>query len=91
MVSTPVDPGDWRLDALLRRVVDAEGAAVLVTAATPPADRPADATPGETPGGMAGGMAGGVAYGTLRLADRLGGCPCSVPRPTRSTCWWRRG
>ncbi|GAB2942500.1 PucR family transcriptional regulator [Nonomuraea fastidiosa] len=32
MVTGPVEAGDWRLDALLRRVVDAGGAAVLLAA-----------------------------------------------------------
>ncbi|NJP88657.1 PucR family transcriptional regulator [Nonomuraea sp. FMUSA5-5] len=70
IVTAPPQPADWRLDALLRRAVDAGGAGVLVPCATRPATaRTAGA--GSSAGGRVSEPAE-VSRATLLLAERLG-------------------
>ncbi|MEV0611926.1 helix-turn-helix domain-containing protein [Nonomuraea sp. NPDC050404] len=82
IVTRPPEPADWRVDALLRRVVDAGGAGVLVPSGAP--DRSASpASPGVpgrsgslassgVPGRSGSAASPGVSRATLLLADRLG-------------------
>ncbi|MGW3349097.1 helix-turn-helix domain-containing protein [Nonomuraea rubra] len=70
IVTIPPQPADWRLDALLRRVVDAGGAGVLVPCGPPPSTVAAPGTgTAAGPGAVAGWE---VSRATLLLADRLG-------------------
>ncbi|UBU09081.1 helix-turn-helix domain-containing protein [Nonomuraea gerenzanensis] len=69
VVTGPPLAADWRLDALLRRVVDAGGAGVVVPVRATCADA-ADGADAST--GTAGAGGGEMARATLLLAGRLG-------------------